>query len=75
MAWQDLDDKLERGGVDGSKVSCTEPWELTYAVQAIRETYGVNQGVAASARDACCKEVPAPRPRADFCKCVDSKLG
>ena len=74
MAWKDLDDKLARGGVDASKVACSEEWELDYVIDTIKEIYDCDEFKAKAVADECCNEVQPPRPRQDFCKCVARKM-
>ncbi len=51
-------------------------WEMDYIKNAIKEElpyYSV--AIIEKALEDCCKEIPAPRPRASFLKCLQRKLG
>lgn len=72
--WKDYDDRKIRGREDAAFFSCEEPWEVDYLVKKIRKYKNNSETEIRNAIAACCKTVPAPRPRKAFVECVMSKL-
>jgi len=72
--WSYYDDRKKKG-VDRLFFACEESWEVDYLVSKIRKIYPAKTetGIRAAILS-CCKEVPAPRPRDKFVRCVMSKL-
>lgn len=72
--WSDYDNKKKKG-VDSRFFSCEENWEVDYLVDKIRkhEPYKTRDAILSAIRS-CCKDIPAPRPRDKFVRCVMNKL-
>ena len=74
MGWNDIDNKMKKR-TDSLFVSCTEKWEMDYIKKVIKEEFPQHSETEIeNAIEECCKEVVPPRPRADFLKCLQSKL-
>ena len=75
MGWNELDDKLKRK-LDRRFVSCDEAYERKAVESVVMEhaPHLLRLEVQKAIRD-CCAEVSAPRPRADFVKCLARRLG
>ena len=72
--WSDYDNKKKKWE-DRFFFSCDESWEVDYLVGKIRKVYPSKTETAIrSAIASCCKEVPAPRLREKFVRCVIGKL-
>lgn len=72
--WSVYDDKKKKWE-DRFFFSCEESWEVDYLVAKIRKAYPLkSEASIRAAISSCCKEVPAPRPRDKFVRCVMSKL-
>ncbi|HEX7847740.1 MAG TPA: hypothetical protein VF476_18195 [Chitinophagaceae bacterium] len=73
-SWADYDNKKKRY-TDRFFFACEESWEVDYLVAKIKKIYPLKSEAAIRAAIAsCCREVPAPRPRDKFVRCVMSKL-
>ena len=72
--WSEYDNKKKKKE-DRLFFSCEEQWEVDYLVKKIRkhEPYKTDDAIK-RAIASCCKEIPAPRPRDKFVRCVMSKL-
>lgn len=72
--WSDYDNRKKRY-VDRFFFSCEESWEVDYLVRKIQKymTHRTELQIR-QAITTCCKEVPAPRPREKFVRCVMGKL-
>jgi hypothetical protein len=74
--WSDYDDPQKRRGSDAANFSCEEKWEVDYLVNKLKKYYpNKTEQQIRDAIMACCKEVPAPRPRERFVDCVTRRLG
>ena len=72
--WSDYDNKKKKGA-DRLFFSCEESWEVDYLVAKIRKIYPLkSESAIRAAITSCCKEIPAPRPRDKFVRCVMGKL-
>jgi hypothetical protein len=72
--WSEYDNKKKKH-TDAQFFSCDEPWEREYLVRTIRKVYSqYSNDDVETAISACCKAVPAPRPRKAFVECVMFKL-
>jgi hypothetical protein len=73
--WSEYDNRKIRDQRDRSKFSCEEDWEVSYLVQKLRKHFPYKTDTAIrEAISACCRSVPAPRPRIDFVECVTKRL-
>jgi hypothetical protein len=72
--WSDYDNRKKRWE-DRFFFSCEETWEVDYLIRKIQkhEKYKTETAIR-QAIAACCKEIPAPRPRDKFVRCVMGKL-
>jgi hypothetical protein len=72
--WSDYDNKKKKWE-DRLFFSCEEPWEVEYLVSKIRRIYPLKlESAIRTAIASCCKEIPAPRPRNKFVRCVMNKI-
>lgn len=72
--WSEYDNKKKKWE-DRFFFSCEENWEVDYLVSKIRKIYTSKTDAAIrGAISSCCNEVPAPRPRDKFVRCIMSKL-
>ena len=72
--WSDYDNRKKRY-TDRFFFSCEESWEVDYLVAKIRKVYPLkSEASIRAAISSCCREVPAPRPRDKFVRCVITKL-
>lgn len=72
--WSYYDNK-KKIGIDRLFFACQESWEVDYLVNKIKRIYPTkSELLIRSAISSCCKEIPAPRPRENFVRCVMSKL-
>lgn len=72
--WSEYDNKKKKG-VDARFFSCEESWEVDYLVNKIRkhEPNKSRDAILVAIRS-CCIEIPAPRPRERFVRCVMGRL-
>ncbi len=74
MGWNEVDDKIKKK-IDSRFVSCSEKWEMDYLKKVIKEEFPYYSGeIIEKALKECCKEIPPPRPRTAFLKCLETKL-
>ena len=72
--WSYYDDKKKKKE-DRLFFACEESWEVDYLVSKIRKIYpSKSELLIRAAITSCCKEMPAPRPREKFVRCVMSKI-
>jgi hypothetical protein len=72
--WSDYDNRKKKLE-DRFFFSCDESWEVDYLVSKIKKNYPLKTETAIRAAiTSCCKDVPAPRQRDKFVRCVMSKL-
>ena len=73
--WSEYDDKKIRDKRDRRYFACDETWEVDYLIKKIKKYFPFhNDTQILNAIKSCCKTVSAPRPRAEFIKCVIGKL-
>jgi len=72
--WSDYDNRKKKRE-DRLFFSCEEQWELDYLISKLRKYFPrkTDQELK-TAIASCCREVPAPRPRERFVRCVFGKL-
>ena len=74
MSWNTVDDKHKKK-YDRNFVACDEPYEREWIFTTILEHFpSYKRADVEQAADACCKQIPAPRPRTTFLDCVKRKL-
>lgn len=72
--WSDHDDRKKRWQ-DRFFFSCEEDWEVDYLVRKSKNiSFSLVKKQLEEAIRTCCSEIPAPRPRDQFVKCVMDKL-
>lgn len=71
--WSQYDNRKKKWE-DRFFFSCEESWEVDYLVNKIKKYKPFTELQIRNAIAACCKIVPAPRPRKTFVECVMSKL-
>lgn len=72
--WSEYDNK-KKIYTDRFFFSCEESWEVNYLVSKIRKNYPAkSESAIRAAITSCCREIPAPRPREKFVRCVMNKI-
>jgi hypothetical protein len=72
--WSDYDLKKKKF-VDRFFFSCEEDWEVDYLVKMVKKHFpGKGDSSIRAAIASCCWQIPAPRLRDAFVRCVVRKL-
>lgn len=75
MSWNNVDNKHKKK-YDSLFVSCGEKYERDYIIQIIMEEFSwLSRSTVEAAVDACCRLIPANRPRSRYLECLKNRLG